>query len=76
MGDLSAALADYDQAIRLKPELVDAHYNRGLLHEKQNRPLNAIADLERYLTLGGGLIRGDRLEVEERIQRLTRRPAR
>ena len=32
-GDHDAAIADYDQAIKLKPDYVDSYLNRGLVHE-------------------------------------------
>lgn len=49
------ALADYDRAIALAPDLPEAYYYRALLYASVPEGLDArraaIADLERYLTL-------------------------
>ncbi|MFZ3045419.1 MAG: tetratricopeptide repeat protein, partial [Desulfatirhabdiaceae bacterium] len=42
-GDLKAALAQYDTAIRLKPDYYIALYNKGVLLARMNRPEEAIA---------------------------------
>ena len=34
-GDFERAIADYDKAIELNPNFVDAYYNRGLIYEKR-----------------------------------------
>ena len=35
MGDLDRAVADYDEAIRLKPDYVAAFYNRALASSRR-----------------------------------------
>ena len=36
-GDYDRAIADYDQAIQLKPDFVDAYNNRGSCLPRQRR---------------------------------------
>ena len=62
--------ADYDAALRLNPDMANAYKNRGLLWEKQANKQAAIADLQRYLDLGGGKRNGDQSVVEAHIRRL------
>ena len=37
MGDMDKALADFEQAIRLKPKMAEAYNNRGYLRYKQGQ---------------------------------------
>ena len=69
-GDLDGALKDYNETIRLKPDYADAYYNRALVWQEKNNPTAAIADLQKYLDLGGGERDGDTEEVEEMIDDL------
>ena len=45
------ALEDYDRAISLDPNNVDAFYNRGLLRIKLNDQQEALADFENVIAL-------------------------
>ena len=54
-GDLHGSLwTTYNDAIRLKPEIIDTYYNRGMLFRQQKQHAAAIADFQQYLNLGGG----------------------
>ena len=46
-----AAIADYDEAIRLDPHYAHAHYNRGLSRAALGDKPGAIADYERPASL-------------------------
>jgi protein O-mannosyl-transferase len=48
---LDEALAQFDEALRLRPKLADAHYNRGLVLAMQNQPAEAQRELEVALHL-------------------------
>ena len=45
------ALADYNKAIDLKPDLVDPYIDRASLQEKMGRPDNALTDLNKAIQL-------------------------
>ena len=47
----TASSADYDRAIRLKPDLVEAYRNRGAANATLNRNEDAIADYDRAIEL-------------------------
>jgi len=38
-GNIEAAIAEYREALRLKPDYADAHYNLGLMLEAKGQPL-------------------------------------
>ena len=44
-GDYDRAIADFDQAIQLKPDYADAYYNRGIAYHDKGDYDRAIADL-------------------------------
>src|SRR5947209_15135432 len=50
-GDLAGALADFGQALRLKPDYPEALNNRGLVHHAQGNRAVALADFERALRI-------------------------
>jgi serine/threonine protein kinase/Flp pilus assembly protein TadD len=50
--DEENALRDYDQALRLDPNLAAAYLNRGVLHFQHNRYARAQADWQQALQLG------------------------
>ncbi|MBL7872377.1 MAG: tetratricopeptide repeat protein [Cyclobacteriaceae bacterium] len=50
-GNLSGALADYSEAIRLDPTEVDYWLNRGIVKEQSNDVKGALADYKRVLEL-------------------------
>lgn len=50
-GDQDAALADYNESIKLKPDYVDSYLNRGLVHEEKKDYDSAIADFNRAIAL-------------------------
>jgi tetratricopeptide (TPR) repeat protein len=47
------AIADYDQALRLKPSWADGYGNRGLARLMQGELAEAEADFARFRSLGG-----------------------
>jgi tetratricopeptide (TPR) repeat protein len=51
MDNYQAAIADYDRAIELDPQLAGAYYNRGLTHDEMGNAQAAIADYEQFLAL-------------------------
>jgi tetratricopeptide (TPR) repeat protein len=75
-GNLDGAIADYDEAIRLKPDYATAFYIRGDARQRKgdlSNIKNAVADLQKYLDLGGGVRDGDQAEVEQRIIELQKK---
>jgi tetratricopeptide (TPR) repeat protein len=50
-GDLDGATADYNQAIRLKPDYAQAYDNRGNVKLKRNDLDGAIADFDQAIRL-------------------------
>jgi tetratricopeptide (TPR) repeat protein len=69
-GNVHWALRDYDEAIRLEPDNGVFYFNRAALWESAHRYLDAVADLQEYLDLGGDISEGDQAEVKQRIQEL------
>ena len=63
LGQHNAAIADYGTTIRLKPDYVEAYYNRGGLRSELNQNDSAIADYDEVIRLKpdyaeGYLLRG------------------
>ena len=54
--DPDKALADFDRALRLKPEFGDAYASRGSVWLKKKDYTRALADLDRAIALEGGKI--------------------
>jgi tetratricopeptide (TPR) repeat protein len=50
-GDYNRAIADYDQAIQLRPDLAEAYYYRGKAYAKKGEKEKAIADFHKVLEL-------------------------
>jgi tetratricopeptide (TPR) repeat protein len=50
-GDYKNAIADYNQAIKLKPDYAEAYYNRGLTYNYQGNYTAAIADYNQAIKL-------------------------
>ena len=48
-GDFQGAVDNYDQALRLKPELAEAYYNRGVAKDALGRYDEAITDYDQAL---------------------------
>ena len=72
-GDLDGAILDFSAALRLDPELPEAHYLRALAEESQGNYAAAMDDYQKYLDLGGGIRHGDQAEVEGKIRDLQAR---
>ena len=51
LGDYKGAIADYDSAIRLKPDLAAVYYNRGIAKYKLGQHFAAIADYDTAIRL-------------------------
>jgi tetratricopeptide (TPR) repeat protein len=45
------AIADYTEAIRLKPDYARAYYNRGLAYQRKEDGIRAKADLDKAISL-------------------------
>ncbi|MFQ3679859.1 MAG: tetratricopeptide repeat protein, partial [Pseudanabaenaceae cyanobacterium] len=45
LGDNQGAIADYDQALRLQPDLAEAYNNRGIVKSALGDKRGAISDL-------------------------------
>jgi tetratricopeptide (TPR) repeat protein len=50
-GDLDGAIADYDQAIQLEPNYINAYFKRGLLRHSKGDLDGAIADYDQAIRL-------------------------
>ena len=55
-GDFTGAIALYNQAISLNPNLAEAYNNRGLARSKQQDFTSAIADYDRAISLNPNLV--------------------
>ena len=55
LGRHADAIADYDEAIRLKPDLATAYLNRGVAKQKQGQYEAAAADCNEAIRLKTGL---------------------
>jgi tetratricopeptide (TPR) repeat protein len=51
LGDKRGAIANYDQAIKLNPNLADAYYKRGLVQSELGNKKAAIADFQKAANL-------------------------
>jgi Flp pilus assembly protein TadD len=51
-GQISTAIADFEQAIRLKPDYAEAWYNRGIAYFQAGEPEHACADWKESARLG------------------------
>jgi len=51
LGQYEQAIADYDQAITLQPDLAEAYTNRGADYGEQNQYQRAITDFDRAIAL-------------------------
>ena len=51
LGDYDLAIADYNKAIELMPDLAEAYYNRGVARKMKGEKEEAIRDFERFLEL-------------------------
>src|SRR6266511_3140682 len=67
-GTLDRAIADYDQAIRLKPDVALAYFNRGNAHKNAGNKQSAIADFRKSLELPTNP--NDRKEALEKLRSL------
>jgi tetratricopeptide (TPR) repeat protein len=76
MGDLTEALQDFGEAIRLKPNHRDAYGNRAGIWKERRDYKAAIADLESYLHLSGDARYRDQAEVEQQISQLRQKISR
>ena len=65
------AVADFDEALRLKPDFDIPHYNRGYAYANLRRYDKAIADLQKFLELRPGADNAD--EVRTMIIALQKR---
>jgi tetratricopeptide (TPR) repeat protein len=68
LGQYREAIGDLTRAVELNPEWPDPYLQRGLFQRFHGDPQAAIADLQRYLSLGGELYW--RIEAERQIAQL------
>ena len=54
--DPEGALADYEQAIRLRPDLAEAYFRRGRVLARQNKTNAAVSDFSKALELHPNLV--------------------
>src|SRR5205807_1717191 len=54
--DNQAAAADFTEAVRLDPGLIDAYFDRAVARHRLKDPRGAIADLDRVLEMRPGRI--------------------
>jgi tetratricopeptide (TPR) repeat protein len=54
-GEIGAAIAFYDRAIRGNPDLLDAYHNRAIDRQKQGNPEAALADFSEVIRRSAGL---------------------
>jgi tetratricopeptide (TPR) repeat protein len=71
-GNMPAAIADFDAAIRFNAPFAEAYAARAAAQHKHGNHPAAIADYEEYLALGGGEANGNRAEIEGLIVELRR----
>jgi len=50
-GDLDGAIREFGEAIRLRQDFVEAHFQRGLIQAEKGRPIEAIYDFTRVMEL-------------------------
>ena len=50
-GDYDAAISDYTEAIRLRPNLSQAYQNRGLVYSRKKEHEQAIADYTKAILI-------------------------
>ena len=67
-GDYERAIADFDQAITLKPDLTDAYYDRGNAYMQKGEKEKAIADFK--TVLGVSKDQHLRQQAEEQLKAL------
>jgi tetratricopeptide (TPR) repeat protein len=51
LGQMKEALQEYQQAIKLKPDYIEAYYNIGLVHKSLNQHKEAIAMFQKALAM-------------------------
>lgn len=73
LGDTKRAKADLDNAIKLKPSVDRAYYNRATWFEKQGRYADAIEDYKTYLSLSNNVAWKEK--VSKNIQTLQSKQA-
>ncbi len=56
-GSYAEAIAHFDRAIGISPDLAEAYLNRGVAEHQSNRRAEALADLEKALDLDANLTR-------------------
>jgi len=74
-GDLEAAIADFNETIRLNPRFGPAFYQRGIARERQSRLVEAAADLRTARDLGDTLATAIIPRVEAALNQAVPRPS-
>ncbi len=72
-GKLEEAKFQYLRALQIDPALVEAHYNLAWIFEEQGEKGSAVQHLQRFLELGSGQYPDLVIEVERKIQELSRK---
>ena len=55
LGQSQRAIQDYDEAIRLNPEFIEAYYSRGSIYDNLGQPHRAIQDYDEAIRLDPNL---------------------
>ena len=70
-GQAEVAQREFSEVIRINPLNLNAFYNRASANEQMGEHAAALADLEKWLELGGADgVEGRRSEVEAHIRRI------
>ena len=69
-GDLDLAIAEYEEAIKIRPSHAYAHFNLALAYQAQARLQEAIAYYEKFIELAPPEYAADLRHAEETINQI------
>jgi len=70
LDNLTQAIEELSEVLRVETQHLDACFSRAVLREKVNDLAGALSDFEHYLAWGGGVRYGDQAQVEQKIAEL------